>query len=68
LRGDVKLVVVVADALDLTTSEPLKNSTGAMAGPFDLGRPRACPKSSVLGGLLAEIAQMREAIRGAPKS
>jgi hypothetical protein len=39
-----------------------------MAGPFDLGRPRGCPKSSVLGGLLAEIAQMRAEIRSASKS
>lgn len=61
-RDDPKLIVV-AEALDLTTGAPLKNSLGAMAGPFDLGRPRGCPKSSILGGLLAEIAGLREEIR-----
>ncbi|MEA2131305.1 MAG: hypothetical protein QOJ85_4196 [Solirubrobacteraceae bacterium] len=66
-RVDVKLIVV-AESLDASTGKPLKTSTGAMAGPFDLGRPRSCPKSSVLGGLLAEIAQMRADIRGATKS
>lgn len=66
-RVDVKLVVV-AESLDLNTGAPLKHSTGAMAGPFDLGRPRGCPRSSVLGGLLAEVAQMRAAIREAAKS
>jgi hypothetical protein len=63
-RVDPKLVVV-AEALDVNTGEPLKRSTGSMAGPFDLGRPRGCPKSSALGGLLAEIAQMRADIRAA---
>jgi hypothetical protein len=57
-------LIVVAEALDLTTGAPLKNSLGAMAGPFDLGRPRGCPHSSELGGLLADIAQMRAVIRG----
>jgi hypothetical protein len=61
-RVDPKLVVI-AESLDANTGAPLKNSNGSMAGPFDLGRPRGCPKSSVLGGLLAEIAQMRSAIR-----
>jgi hypothetical protein len=66
-RVDPKLVVVT-ESLDPNTGEPLKRSNGSMAGPFDLGRPRGCPKSSVLGGLLAEIAQMRADIRGAAKS
>ena len=61
-RVDTKLVVV-AESLDAATGAPLKNSNGSMAGPFDLGRPRGCPKSSVLGGLLAEIAQLRAEIR-----
>ena len=63
-RVDPKLVVV-AESIDPNTNEPLKRSNGSMAGPFDLGRPRGCPKSSVLGGLLAEIALMRAEIRGA---
>ena len=58
-------LVVVAEALDLNTGAPLKNSTGSMAGPFDLGRPHGCPRSSILGGLLAEIAQLRADIRAA---
>ena len=66
-RVDPKLVVV-AESLDPNTGAALKNSNGSMAGPFDLGRPRGCPKSSVLGGLLAEIAQMRAEIRSATKS
>jgi hypothetical protein len=66
-RVDPKLVVV-AEAIDVNTGAPLKNSTGSMAGPFDLGRPRGCPKSSVLGGLLAEVTLMRADIRGAAKS
>jgi hypothetical protein len=61
-REDPKLVVV-AESLDPNTGAGLKNSTGSMAGPFDLGRPRGCPKSSVLGGLLAEVAQLRAEIR-----
>lgn len=53
-------LVVVAEALDTATSEPKKNSRGATAGPFDLGRPLGCPKkSSVFGGLLAQIALLR---------
>jgi hypothetical protein len=63
-RVDPKLVVV-AESIDPNTNEPLKRSNGSMAGPFDLGRPRGCPKSSVLGGLLAEITLMRAEIRGA---
>lgn len=63
-RVDPKLVVV-AESLDVNTGQPLKSSNGSMAGPFDLGRPRGCPKSSVLGGLLAEIALMRAEIRSA---
>ena len=61
-RVDPKLVVV-AESLDPATGAALKHSNGSMAGPFDLGRPRGCPKSSVLGGLLAEIAQLRAEIR-----
>lgn len=66
-RDDPKLVVV-AEALDLATGAPLKNSLGAMAGPFDLGRPRGCPKSSPLGGLLAEVAGLRAEIRSGTSS
>jgi len=61
-RDDPKLVVV-AESLDLATGAPLKKSDGALAGPFDLGRPRGCPKSSILGGLLAEVAALRAQIR-----
>ena len=56
-------LVVVAESLDLATGAGLKNTNGSVAGPFDLGRPRGCPKSSVLGGLLAEVAQLRAVIR-----
>lgn len=38
---------------------PKKTSTGAMGGPFDLGRPEGCPKSWRLGSLLAQIALIR---------
>jgi len=63
-RDDPKLIVV-AESLDAVTGDPKKSSNGAMAGPFDLGRPRRCPKSSVLGGLLAEVAALRTEIRAA---
>lgn len=62
-RVDAKLVVVV-EALDVVTGVGKKSSVGAMAGPFDFGRPRGCAKSSPLGGLLAEIALLRTEIRG----
>jgi hypothetical protein len=61
-RLDPKLVVV-PESIDANTGAGKKTSNGAMIGPIDLGRPRGCPKSSVLGGLLAEIAAMRAEIR-----
>jgi hypothetical protein len=61
-RDDPKLVVVT-ESLDPNTGAPLKNSNGSMAGPFDLGRPRGCPKSSLLAGLIAAIAELRSEIR-----
>jgi len=64
-RTNAKLVVV-PEAIDLNTGAGKKNSLGALAGPFDLGRPKGCPKSSLLGGLLAEVAAMRAQI-SAPK-
>jgi hypothetical protein len=54
-RVDARLVVV-AETLDAVTGAPKKTSLGSMGGPFDLGRPRGCPRSSILGGLFAEIA------------
>lgn len=63
-RQDLKLVVV-AESIDSVTGLPKKTSTGALGGPFDLGRPQGCPKSGVLGGLLAEIALLRAEIRAA---
>ncbi len=63
-RVDPKLIAVV-ESFDKVTGDPLKTSNGALAGPFDLGRPHGCPKSSILGGLLAEVTRMREEIRGA---
>lgn len=60
-RVAAKLVVVL-ESIDNVTGVPKKTSNGAMLGPIDLRRPRGCPKSSVLGGLLAEIASMRAEI------
>jgi len=57
-------LVVVPEAIDANTGVGKKNSVGVLAGPFDLGRPNGCPKSSLLGGLLAEVAAMRAEIRG----
>ena len=62
-RIDAKLVVV-AETLDAATGDPKKTSTGSMGGPFDLGRPRHCPKSSIINGLLAELAFVRRLARG----
>ena len=56
-------LVVVAETIDGVTGAPKKSSLGAMGGPFDLGRPHGCPKSSVISGLLAELALMRDLIR-----
>jgi len=56
-------LVVVAETLDAVTGAPKKSSTGAMGGPFDLGRPHGCPKSSVINGLLAELALVRALLR-----
>lgn len=56
-------LVVVPEAIDTVTGLPKKTSNGSMAGPFDLDRPRGCPRSSILGGLLAEVAQLRAEIR-----
>lgn len=61
-RMDAKLVVV-PESIDANTGAGKKSSNGAMAGPFDLHRPRGCPKSSILGGLLAEVAALRAEIR-----
>jgi hypothetical protein len=63
-RVDAKLVVV-PESIDANTGAGKKSSNGAMAGPFDLHRPRGCPKSSILGGLLAEVAALRAEIRAA---
>jgi hypothetical protein len=52
-------LVVVAETLDTVTGAPKKTSTGSMGGPFDLGRPHGCPKSSVINGLLAELELVR---------
>jgi len=49
-------LVVVEETIDPITGVPKKSSLGSMAGPFDLGRPQRCPRSSILGGLFAEIA------------
>ena len=59
-RIHAKLLVVL-ETIDAVTGLPRKTSNGAMAGPFDLNRPRGCPRSSPLGGLLAEIAAMKAA-------
>jgi hypothetical protein len=61
-RIDAQLVVV-AETLDTVTGAPKKSSTGSMGGPFDLGRPHGCPKSSVISGLLAELALVRGMLR-----
>ena len=61
-RMDAKLVVV-PESIDANTGVGRKSSNGVMAGPFDLNRPRGCPKSSILGGLLAEVAALRAEIR-----
>lgn len=59
-------LVVVAETIDAVTGVPKKTSTGALGGPFDLGRPQGCKqKSSILGGLLAEVALLRAEIRAA---
>jgi hypothetical protein len=57
------MLVVVPETIDTVTGLPKKTANGSMAGPFELDRPRGCPKSSILGGLLAEVAQMRAEIR-----
>jgi hypothetical protein len=57
-RVDATLVVV-AETLDPVTGAAKKSSTGSMGGPFDLGRPHGCPKSSIISGLLAELALVR---------
>ena len=56
-------LVVVAETIDVVTGAPKKTSTGALGGPFDFGRPRGCPKSSVISGLLAELELVRSLIR-----
>jgi hypothetical protein len=61
-RIDAKLVVV-AETLDTVTGAPKKTSAGSMGGPFDLGRPHGCPKSSVISSLLAELALVRDLLR-----
>lgn len=63
-RVDAKLVIV-PESIDANTGAGKKTSNGAMIGPVELGRPRGCPKSSILGGLLAEVALMRAEIRSA---
>jgi len=55
-------LVVVEETIDPVTGVPKKSSLGSMAGPFDLGRPQRCPSSSILGGLLAEIALRKGAL------
>jgi hypothetical protein len=52
-------LVVVAETIDPVTGVAKKTSTGAMGGPFDFGRPHGCPKSSLISGLLAELALVR---------
>lgn len=61
-RVDPQLVVV-PETIDPVTGVAKKTANGSMAGPFDLDRPRGCPRSSILGGLLAEVAQLRAEIR-----
>jgi hypothetical protein len=61
-RMDATLVVV-AETLDPVTGAPKKTSTGSMGGPFDLGRPHGCPKSSVISGLLAELALVQSMLK-----
>jgi len=56
-------LVVVEESFDVVTGAPRKVSTGTMSGPFDLGRPQGCPASSILGGLLAEIALRKGVLR-----
>lgn len=53
-------LVVVGETLDAVTNAPKKTSTGTMAGPFELGRPRGCPASSELAGVLALVAELRK--------
>jgi len=57
-------LVVVLETIDATTGVPAKTSKGAMAGPFELGRPRGCPKSSILAGFMAEVKLRMDAILG----
>ncbi len=66
-RMTAKLVVVI-ETLDVNTGAAKKTSNGAMAGPFDLGRPRGCPKSSPVFGLFAEMEALRAQIRAARTS
>ena len=66
-RMTAKLVVVI-ETLDVNTGAAKKTSNGAMAGPFDLGRPRGCPKSSPLFGLLSQMEALRAQIRAARPS
>ena len=56
-------LVVVAETLDVVTGAPKKTSTGSMGGPFDLGRPHGCPKSSIINGLLAELELVRSLLK-----
>ena len=62
-RVNAKLVVVL-ETLDVVTGVGKKSSLGEMAGPFNLGRPQKCPKSTVFAGLFAEIAEIRARIMG----
>lgn len=62
-RVSARLVVVV-ETITATTGVPAKTSKGEMAGPFELGRPRGCPKSSILAGFMAEVKLRMDAILG----
>lgn len=57
-------LVVVAETVDAVTGKPAKTSKGESAGPFDLGRPRGCPASSELAGMIALVAELRAVLRG----
>ncbi|MDQ3723351.1 MAG: hypothetical protein M3376_09865 [Actinomycetota bacterium] len=57
-------LVVVLETIDPITDVPTKTSKGTMAGPFEMGRPRGCPKSSLLAGFMAEVNERMNRILG----
>jgi len=52
-------LVVAPESINLTTGALLRTNNGRITGPFELGRPRGCPRSSPFAGLLAQVAELR---------